>query len=789
MSKVNPLILSDIETISDDETISEDESSRLLVDDQDNNDEDEQVAFFTKHLSVSEIIYSAFPVEYPKTSPQGVATIFNVSGWSNPMACFNDIQYSIYGSGGSITIKDCPFFGVSVKKDVRKCQGIKHCSFADADFLKEQHNEVDMESEVFIRLNQHHEKNNKRTKTYTFFLATQSSTCKYKTNNQLCNGQAKLRRMVKNTGDEYFIGCDKWNKGEKWHRFIKVSEEIDLELLRDLFQGRGINESNHEIDNDNKCYTLSPFASRTNFCDFPHIENGQVVRGTMVKQTCDVRFIKFIPHDLVACPYIALICIGTHNHPPPPPERTPLGIKDELQTMIQNIIASDDSATPRNSVKATFDKDTLSEVHASLNNVDKLRSLVAKCYQKMHPYGQGNLGLLHSVQCKKFDMHNYVRRIEHFENGQTLIICMLDLQAKELQKLKSFQIDLTFKRVHGDINEFEINSYDNTHKLTEAYQRLFSRLFEVVENLSGIAVKFYHIDGTGWECILGDLDAAQAKGLGLALTKRDPSKNWEMHLTHIFKSCLVHFKRNLVAKKFNNEVYSLAVSIPSKSSADEVHKIFEKLETYNDQRVMDWIQYYQQTYVLASLNKHISNMENEIWENYGNNTNTAEAAHAQANREGKQLKLITAIMRGRRLDERLFKVAEVHNRFGVPYTRRDKSEIKRKSITISRKSTRKEKEAKKETKKTVMSEITSQEKPITKRKSTIDDNVRRKKNKIDDDDQENSFEIDKQHTILQIEIEERKMQLAERQTANRRALAEVEKLELENIKLRKELEN
>ncbi|RGB36128.1 hypothetical protein C1646_758509 [Rhizophagus diaphanus] len=203
MSKVNPFILSDIETIS------EDESPRLLVDDQDNNDEDEQVAFFTKHLSVSEIIYSVFPIEYPKTSPQGVATIFNISGWSNLMACFNDIQYSIYGSGGSITIKDCPFFGVSVKKDVRKCQGIKHCSFSDVDFLKEQHNEVDMESE--------------------------SSTCKYKTNNQLCNRQ--------------------------------------------------INKSNHAINNDNKCYTLSPFASRTNFCD-------------------------------------------------------------ELQIMIQNIIASDDNATP-----------------------------------------------------------------------------------------------------------------------------------------------------------------------------------------------------------------------------------------------------------------------------------------------------------------------------------------------------------------------------------------------------------------------------------------------------------
>ncbi|RGB31181.1 hypothetical protein C1646_764393 [Rhizophagus diaphanus] len=145
-------------------------------------------------------------------------------------------------------------------------------------------------------------------------------------------------------------------------------------------------------------------------------------------------------------------------------------------------------------------------------------------------------------------------------------------------------------------------------------------------------------------------------------------------------------------------------------------------------------------------------MENKIWENYENNTNTAEATHAQANRKEKQLKLIKAIMRGERLDERLFKVAEVHNRFSVPYTRRDKSKIKQKSITISRK------------KKTVMSEIISQEKPRTKRKltTTIDDNI---------------------------EIEERKMQLAEKQTANRRALAEVVKLELENIKLRKELEN
>ena len=49
-----------------------------------------------------------------------------------------------------------------------------------------------------------------------------------------------MRKFIKNEGVEYFIGCNKWIKGEKWHRFIKVPEDIDLELLRDLFQGHGV---------------------------------------------------------------------------------------------------------------------------------------------------------------------------------------------------------------------------------------------------------------------------------------------------------------------------------------------------------------------------------------------------------------------------------------------------------------------------------------------------------------------------------------------------------------------
>uniref|UniRef100_U9U8A7 Uncharacterized protein n=1 Tax=Rhizophagus irregularis (strain DAOM 181602 / DAOM 197198 / MUCL 43194) TaxID=747089 RepID=U9U8A7_RHIID len=114
------------------------------------------------------------------------------------------------------------------------------------------------------------------------------------------------------------------------------------------------------------------------FKSYPHTHNGEVMRGTIIEQKCNVKFIKFIPYDLVACLYIALVCI------------------DELQSMIQNIISSDDSVMPHSIIT-----DALAEIHAFSNNIDKLQSLVAKCYKNMH-----------SVQYKKFDIYNYVRCID-----------------------------------------------------------------------------------------------------------------------------------------------------------------------------------------------------------------------------------------------------------------------------------------------------------------------------------------------------------------------------------------
>ncbi|CAG8781270.1 36111_t:CDS:2 [Gigaspora margarita] len=93
-------------------------------------------------------------------------------------------------------------------------------------------------------------------------------------------------------------------QNDKWHHFIKVNlNKIDLLLLKKLFIDEQINNKD-----------------QINF-----------TRGNIIEKQCTVRFIKIIPFDISTCPFVALICIGTHDHPPPPPEKIPANVKNHYK--------------------------------------------------------------------------------------------------------------------------------------------------------------------------------------------------------------------------------------------------------------------------------------------------------------------------------------------------------------------------------------------------------------------------------------------------------------------------
>jgi hypothetical protein len=130
------------------------------------------------------------------------------------------------------------------------------------------------------------------------------------------------------------------------------------------------------------------------------------------------------------------------------------------------------------------------------------------------------------------------------------------------------------------------------------------------------------------------------------------TREWEVHINILSH---VHFQRNLNNKRFSDPIKKKMKSLLKAASQVEIDQIFSDLEKSDENGILDWINYYRTPHILASLNASASLMDVEIWNRYGHNTNTAETAHSLVNRTGKQLKLLSAILRGQKLDERHLK--------------------------------------------------------------------------------------------------------------------------------------
>ncbi|KAF0454575.1 hypothetical protein F8M41_001565 [Gigaspora margarita] len=120
--------------------------------------------------------------------------------------------------------------------------------------------------------------------------------------------------------------------------------------------------------------------------------------------------------DLIKCPFVILVSVCEHTHPPTPPSHTPEAIKDHINLMINNASEHLDYITlwkiiSSNLIRAHFGVDILSEIHAALNI------------------------------WISYDIY-----------GHITALCMTKEQAIKLYETKYLQIDLTFKPVQSDLD-------------------------------------------------------------------------------------------------------------------------------------------------------------------------------------------------------------------------------------------------------------------------------------------------------------------------------------------------
>ena len=94
-------IIDGVETIYEEDLESFENESVLIPSDDELQEIDDNIAcdlnedtitYFTKELASKVIYHTLTPIEYPETSLEGVAYVYNVEGWEEPLAAFKDVS-------------------------------------------------------------------------------------------------------------------------------------------------------------------------------------------------------------------------------------------------------------------------------------------------------------------------------------------------------------------------------------------------------------------------------------------------------------------------------------------------------------------------------------------------------------------------------------------------------------------------------------------------------------------------------------------------------------------------
>ena len=57
------------------------------------DDEEFEVAVFTRDTRIKDVRHSLVPIEYPETSEEGIAYIYHIENWADPKAAFHDVSF------------------------------------------------------------------------------------------------------------------------------------------------------------------------------------------------------------------------------------------------------------------------------------------------------------------------------------------------------------------------------------------------------------------------------------------------------------------------------------------------------------------------------------------------------------------------------------------------------------------------------------------------------------------------------------------------------------------------
>ncbi|KAJ7453037.1 hypothetical protein B0H11DRAFT_1741481 [Mycena galericulata] len=264
-----------------------------------------------------------------------------------------------------------------------------------------------------------------------------------------------------------------------------------------------------------------------------------------------------------------LILSNAHNHPAHPTTKPSAQDRIKLEAAVNAAGLTGLTVQKLLNARSTsiiYNGDRVAENSPAFADSRKVRDFISAQKKKEYPRGMGWEGKHSTLREREVKLPNE-ERYSHTamdKGGFRLVVTMHPYIATFIHAILSLNIDYTFKRVEGKMDEWEVAGFLDRfkHRLTfaslycdkqstESFSQLFTELFDTIWRVTGQTLKLapFYPDAK-CRVVIMDGEVPQALGFGQFLaTYNDPeisgiyTRNPVKLIGYSLKTCNPHFER------------------------------------------------------------------------------------------------------------------------------------------------------------------------------------------------------------------------------------------------------
>ncbi|KAJ7434188.1 hypothetical protein B0H11DRAFT_1938859 [Mycena galericulata] len=510
-----------------------------------------------------------------------------------------------------------------------------------------------------------------------------------------CNGGPIMRVKAQgpSNGHHYFIACSSWTpKCKENHCTLAIPDFVNEHLLAKALAGQPLTDDPDK--NTQPCSRIvHPHTGlKRKHCPHVHIVNGTPVQSRIVNHPCPATRSIYVPMDTSIRKVLIVHNDTGHNHPMPPLTKLSFGAKDVYRECIEKngvLGATVSKIDNAQSTLIVLGGKTPAEFSPALYNQRAKRDLLHAAKREKYPAGLDVAGIfpIYLANLKKPLPERYIHSYLTTPDGGIIILTSVPYLMKLLDDpgVTSFDNDTTYKRVEGEMKEWELTIFakivQRAASVVRAYinrasadffETLFDELQRVKLQVTGkpMPLKKF-VRGGNLLVMNADMEAAQVVGITRSVMKHnDPEYSGipndtppEKVAPNFVKICWRHAKepvndfKSLVSATDFNRILDF-VYIDSKERLDTFSAFVYGLDWWKHKEMHEWI--------IPCLVKSQSLIPADVWDSTPSTTNTNEAQHHWTNSQtGIKLTPVETVERTEILDNKVAQEIEMSRRTGV----------------------------------------------------------------------------------------------------------------------------